>query len=52
MQRAIGDWHGKSRLCENLSHFERHIESVQTGENIHCPVGCVVSRVIQSVWIV
>ena len=39
LKRAIGR-RGKSRLCGNLSHFERHVESVQTGKK-H-PLSCRV----------
>jgi hypothetical protein len=39
LQRAIGR-RGKSRLCGNLSHFERHVQSVVTGKK-H-PLSCRV----------
>ena len=39
LKRAVGR-RGKSRLCGNLSHFERHVESVQTGKK-H-PLSCRV----------
>jgi hypothetical protein len=39
LQRAIGR-RGKSRLCGNLSHFERHVQSVETGKK-H-PLSCRV----------
>ena len=41
LKKAIG-WRGKARLCGNLSPFERHVESVQTGKK-----PCVVINVIQ-----
>jgi hypothetical protein len=39
LRRAIGR-RGKSRLCGNLSHFERHVQSVETGKK-H-PLSCRV----------
>jgi hypothetical protein len=46
LQRPIGQ-HGKSRWCGNLSNLECQIQSVETGKNTYCPVGCVAITIIQ-----
>jgi hypothetical protein len=51
LKRAIGQ-PGKARLCGNLSRFEGHFKSVQTGKKYPLSCWSVWQSVLFSVWIV